>query len=78
MDAEEVNRSWDGLSVCVAGLGVSGRAAARVLAGRGARVTVVDARDGDEQRAHAAELEARGSRSASATARASRRAPISS
>ncbi|NVI89973.1 UDP-N-acetylmuramoyl-L-alanine--D-glutamate ligase [Actinomadura sp. BRA 177] len=60
MDAEEVNRSWDGLSVCVAGLGVSGRAAARVLAGRGARVTVVDARDGDEQRAHAAELEARG------------------
>ncbi|NKZ09037.1 UDP-N-acetylmuramoyl-L-alanine--D-glutamate ligase [Actinomadura latina] len=60
MDAEEVNRPWDGLAVCVAGLGVSGRAAARVLAGRGARVTVVDARDGDEQRAHAAELEARG------------------
>ncbi|MFA1548055.1 UDP-N-acetylmuramoyl-L-alanine--D-glutamate ligase [Actinomadura chokoriensis] len=60
MDAEEVSGSWDGLAVCVAGLGVSGRAAARVLAGRGARVTVVDARDGDEQRGHAAELEARG------------------
>lgn len=66
MDAEEVSehpwegRPWDGLSVCVAGLGVSGRAAARVLAGRGARVTIVDARDGEEQRGHAAELEALG------------------
>ncbi|MEU8120096.1 UDP-N-acetylmuramoyl-L-alanine--D-glutamate ligase [Spirillospora sp. NPDC049024] len=66
MDAEEVTeRSWDGrlgdgLSVCVAGLGVSGRAAARVLAARGARVTIVDARDGEEQRGHAAELEASG------------------
>ncbi len=50
----------DGRPVCVAGLGVAGRAAARVLAGHGARVTVVDARDGEEQRAHAAELEARG------------------
>ncbi|MES9609012.1 UDP-N-acetylmuramoyl-L-alanine--D-glutamate ligase [Actinomadura sp. NPDC000929] len=66
MDAEEVNerpwegRPWDGQSVCVAGLGVSGRAAARVLAARGARVTIVDARDGEEQRGHAAELEARG------------------
>lgn len=53
-------RPWDGQSVCVAGLGVSGRAAARVLAARGARVTIVDARDGEEQRGHAAELEARG------------------
>ncbi|WP_075019893.1 UDP-N-acetylmuramoyl-L-alanine--D-glutamate ligase [Actinomadura madurae] len=61
MDAEEVSdRPWDGLPVCVAGLGVSGRAAARALAARGARVTVVDARDGEEQRGHAAELEARG------------------
>ncbi|MEU8302105.1 UDP-N-acetylmuramoyl-L-alanine--D-glutamate ligase [Actinomadura sp. NPDC048955] len=61
MDAQEVTeRPWDGLSVCVAGLGVSGRAAARVLAARGARVTIVDARDGEEQRGHAAELEARG------------------
>ncbi|GAA2169456.1 UDP-N-acetylmuramoyl-L-alanine--D-glutamate ligase [Actinomadura napierensis] len=51
---------WDGLAVCVAGLGVSGRAAARALAARGARVTIVDARDGDEQRTHAAELEERG------------------
>ncbi|MGI5321703.1 UDP-N-acetylmuramoyl-L-alanine--D-glutamate ligase [Actinomadura nitritigenes] len=51
---------WDGLAVCVAGLGVSGRAAARALAARGARVTAVDARDGDEQRARAAELEERG------------------
>ncbi|MBO2461993.1 UDP-N-acetylmuramoyl-L-alanine--D-glutamate ligase [Actinomadura violacea] len=51
---------WDGLAVCVAGLGVSGRAAARALAARGARVTAVDARDGDEQRAQAAELQERG------------------
>lgn len=54
------DRRWDGRSVCVAGLGVSGRAAARVLAGHGARVTVVDARDVEEQRGHAAELAARG------------------
>lgn len=53
-------RPWDGLPVCVAGLGVSGRAAARALAGRGARVTAVDARDDAEWRAHAAELESRG------------------
>ncbi|WP_344894943.1 UDP-N-acetylmuramoyl-L-alanine--D-glutamate ligase [Actinomadura meridiana] len=53
-------RRWDGLSVCVAGLGVSGRAAARVLAAHGARVTGVDARDDEAQRAHAAELEAHG------------------
>nr|BFE35234.1 UDP-N-acetylmuramoyl-L-alanine--D-glutamate ligase [Actinomadura rugatobispora] len=48
---------WAGRAVCVAGAGVSGRAAARVLAERGARVTVVEGRDGDEQRAHAAALE---------------------
>ncbi|WP_344283921.1 UDP-N-acetylmuramoyl-L-alanine--D-glutamate ligase [Actinomadura napierensis] len=61
MDAQEVTTGpWDGLAVCVAGLGVSGRAAARALAARGARVTIVDARDGDEQRTHAAELEERG------------------
>ncbi|WP_233525942.1 UDP-N-acetylmuramoyl-L-alanine--D-glutamate ligase [Actinomadura spongiicola] len=53
-------RRWDGRSVCVAGLGVSGRAAARVLAGHGARVTAVDARDGADQHALAAELEALG------------------
>ena len=36
---------WTGLAICVAGAGVSGQAAARVLAARGARVTLVDARD---------------------------------
>lgn len=45
-----------GRRVCVAGLGVSGLAAARVLAGRGADVTVVEARDGAEQRERAAQL----------------------
>ncbi|TDC55135.1 UDP-N-acetylmuramoyl-L-alanine--D-glutamate ligase [Actinomadura sp. KC345] len=61
MDAEELSdRRFDSRSVCVAGAGVSGRSAARALAGLGARVTVVEARDGEEQRGHAAELEARG------------------
>ncbi|GAA0942444.1 UDP-N-acetylmuramoyl-L-alanine--D-glutamate ligase [Nonomuraea longicatena] len=41
---------------CVAGLGVSGTAAARVLAGRGERVVVLEAVEGDRQRAAAAEL----------------------
>jgi UDP-N-acetylmuramoylalanine--D-glutamate ligase len=50
----------DGREVCVAGLGVSGQAAARVLAVHGARVTVVDARDGVAERDQAAALEAVG------------------
>ncbi|MEU6415621.1 UDP-N-acetylmuramoyl-L-alanine--D-glutamate ligase [Microbispora sp. NPDC046933] len=49
MDAETVN-------VVVAGLGVSGAAAARALAARGERVTVLEAVDGERQRATAAEL----------------------
>jgi UDP-N-acetylmuramoylalanine--D-glutamate ligase len=51
---------FTGRSVCVAGLGVSGRAAATVLAGRGARVTAVDARDGQAQRQDAEPLRALG------------------
>ncbi|WP_067918205.1 UDP-N-acetylmuramoyl-L-alanine--D-glutamate ligase [Actinomadura rubrobrunea] len=57
MDAQAVS-GWQGRSVCVAGLGVSGRAAARVLAERGARVTVVEARDDDALREHAERLRA--------------------
>src|SRR5690606_4836983 len=45
---------------CVAGLGVSGIAAARALAGRGERVVVVESGDGERQRAAAAELSGRG------------------
>ncbi|MFC4051488.1 UDP-N-acetylmuramoyl-L-alanine--D-glutamate ligase [Actinomadura syzygii] len=71
MDAEEVTdrpsaggasagSAFAGRAVCVAGLGVSGRAAARVLAAHGARVTAVDARDDAAQRARTAELEALG------------------
>ncbi|REE99687.1 UDP-N-acetylmuramoylalanine--D-glutamate ligase [Thermomonospora umbrina] len=52
--------NWKDLAVCVAGLGVSGRAAARALAGRGARVTAVDARDDETARGQAAELESHG------------------
>jgi UDP-N-acetylmuramoylalanine--D-glutamate ligase len=46
----------DGRRVVVAGLGLSGLAAARVLIGRGARVLAVDARDDDRVAAGAAEL----------------------
>ncbi|MFI9598787.1 UDP-N-acetylmuramoyl-L-alanine--D-glutamate ligase [Streptomyces sp. NPDC052043] len=51
---------WQGKNVTVAGLGVSGVPAARVLHGLGAHVTVVN--DGDDERARtqAAELEALG------------------
>ncbi|WP_328482455.1 UDP-N-acetylmuramoyl-L-alanine--D-glutamate ligase [Streptomyces sp. NBC_00377] len=51
---------WQGKNVTVAGLGVSGIPAARVLHGLGAKVTVVN--DGDDARAReqAAELEALG------------------
>jgi UDP-N-acetylmuramoylalanine--D-glutamate ligase len=46
----------DGLSVCVAGLGVSGPPAARVLASLGAVVTAVDSRDDTERQKIAGEL----------------------
>jgi len=49
-------RSLPGLAVCVAGLGVSGPPAAKVLAVRGAKVTAVDSRDDEERRALASEL----------------------
>ncbi len=42
-DARGSEIPWADLTVCVAGLGVSGRAAAKVLAGLGATVHVVDA-----------------------------------
>ena len=40
--------AWAGVHVCVAGVGVSGAAAVRELAARGARVATVDARLGDD------------------------------
>jgi UDP-N-acetylmuramoylalanine--D-glutamate ligase len=51
MDAQIVTGTWAGRAVCVAGAGVSGLAAARALATRGARVTLVDARDDEVMRA---------------------------
>ncbi|MFC5816448.1 UDP-N-acetylmuramoyl-L-alanine--D-glutamate ligase [Nonomuraea harbinensis] len=45
---------------CVAGLGVSGTAVARALAGRGERVVVVESGGGERQLAAAAELSGRG------------------
>ena len=51
---------WGGRVVCVTGLGVSGPPVARVLAARGARVTVVDAADDEQRGKRAAELEALG------------------
>ncbi|OKK20183.1 UDP-N-acetylmuramoyl-L-alanyl-D-glutamate synthetase [Streptomyces sp. CB02488] len=54
------NTDWRGKHVTVAGLGVSGIPAARVLNGLGAVVTVVTDGDDDRSRAQAAELEAQG------------------
>ncbi|MEU4078397.1 UDP-N-acetylmuramoyl-L-alanine--D-glutamate ligase [Streptomyces venezuelae] len=51
---------WNGKRVTVAGLGVSGIPAARVLHGLGALVTVVNDGDDERSRAQAAELEAEG------------------
>jgi UDP-N-acetylmuramoylalanine--D-glutamate ligase len=51
---------WQGKHVTVAGLGVSGIPAARVLHGLGAVVTVVNDGDDERARAQAAELEAEG------------------
>ncbi|MET9434566.1 UDP-N-acetylmuramoyl-L-alanine--D-glutamate ligase [Streptomyces sp. NPDC006551] len=51
---------WQGRHVTVAGLGVSGIPAARVLHGLGAVVTVVNDGDDERSRAQAAELEAEG------------------
>jgi UDP-N-acetylmuramoylalanine--D-glutamate ligase len=51
---------WHDLTVCVAGVGVSGAAAARALAALGARVTVVEALAGDREQRAASELEAAG------------------
>jgi UDP-N-acetylmuramoylalanine--D-glutamate ligase len=51
---------WQGKNVTVAGLGVSGVPAAKVLHGLGARVTVVNDGDDERARAQAAELQALG------------------
>ncbi|MFB6836492.1 UDP-N-acetylmuramoyl-L-alanine--D-glutamate ligase [Streptomyces sp. NPDC056361] len=51
---------WNGKKVTVAGLGISGIPAARVLHGLGALVTVVNDGDDERSRAQAAELEAEG------------------
>jgi UDP-N-acetylmuramoylalanine--D-glutamate ligase len=51
---------WQGKRVTVAGLGVSGVPAAKVLHARGALVTVVNDGDDERARAQAAELEALG------------------
>jgi UDP-N-acetylmuramoylalanine--D-glutamate ligase len=51
---------WAHLKACVAGIGVSGVACARALAGLGAAVVVVDARDGADETQAAGELRALG------------------
>ncbi|MFB6891179.1 UDP-N-acetylmuramoyl-L-alanine--D-glutamate ligase [Kitasatospora sp. NPDC056327] len=60
MTAGTAGPDWAGLPVAVAGLGVSGISAARVLHGLGALVTVVDGGTGKGLEARAAELEALG------------------
>ncbi|MGW7045688.1 UDP-N-acetylmuramoyl-L-alanine--D-glutamate ligase [Streptomyces avermitilis] len=59
MGSQEVT-NWQGKNVTVAGLGVSGIPAARVLHGLGAVVTVVNDGDDERSRAQAADLEALG------------------
>jgi len=54
--ATDAATRWDGQPVCVAGLGVSGPPAARALAARGARVTVLDDGDDEVRQARASEL----------------------
>ena len=54
--------AWPDRTVCVAGLGVSGLACVRALAGLGARVVAVDARAGDAVAPAAAEAEGLGAR----------------
>ncbi|WP_369143753.1 UDP-N-acetylmuramoyl-L-alanine--D-glutamate ligase [Streptomyces sp. R44] len=62
MGSREVTEQldWNGKKVTVAGLGISGIPAARVLHARGALVTVVNDGDDERSRAQAAELEAEG------------------
>ncbi|WP_030564379.1 UDP-N-acetylmuramoyl-L-alanine--D-glutamate ligase [Streptomyces aureocirculatus] len=60
MGGHQVTTDWQGRHVTVAGLGVSGIPAARVLSGLGARVTVVNDGDDERSRTQAAELEAAG------------------
>jgi UDP-N-acetylmuramoylalanine--D-glutamate ligase len=61
MGSREVSsQDWQGKRVTVAGLGVSGIPAAKVLHGLGAVVTVVNDGDDERSRTQAAELEAQG------------------
>ncbi|SCE11658.1 MULTISPECIES: UDP-N-acetylmuramoyl-L-alanine--D-glutamate ligase [unclassified Streptomyces] len=61
MGSREVSdQDWQGKHVTVAGLGVSGIPAAKVLRGLGAVVTVVNDGDDERSRTQAAELEAQG------------------
>ncbi|MEU9983057.1 UDP-N-acetylmuramoyl-L-alanine--D-glutamate ligase [Streptomyces sp. NPDC050856] len=60
MGSRQVSTTWQGRKVTVAGLGVSGIPAARVLHGLGAVVTVVNDGADERSRAQAAQLEAEG------------------
>ncbi|MET9799821.1 UDP-N-acetylmuramoyl-L-alanine--D-glutamate ligase [Streptomyces sp. NPDC006368] len=60
MGSRQVSTTWQGRNVTVAGMGVSGIPAARVLHGLGARVTVVNDGDDERSRTQAARLEAEG------------------
>jgi UDP-N-acetylmuramoylalanine--D-glutamate ligase len=57
LDRANRNSDWSQLSVVVAGIGISGFAAADALVGLGATVTVVDDRDGDFESERARVLE---------------------
>ena len=57
---EAGSRDWSGLRVVVAGIGIAGFACADALLERGARVIVVDAKDGPDQQNRAQILEVLG------------------
>jgi UDP-N-acetylmuramoylalanine--D-glutamate ligase len=57
LDRADRESDWSQLSVVVAGIGISGFAAADVLVGLGAKVTVVDDRDGETESDRARVLE---------------------
>jgi UDP-N-acetylmuramoylalanine--D-glutamate ligase len=57
LDQADAGSAWHEAHACVAGIGVSGFAAADVLCRLGARVTVVDARSGEAEQERAKVLE---------------------
>jgi UDP-N-acetylmuramoylalanine--D-glutamate ligase len=61
-ELRDVEADWQGLRVCVAGIGIAGFAAADAFLSVGAEVLVIDTADGDRQRERGQILEVLGAR----------------